>query len=65
MQRSGGHLLGMSYVDEIIPLPFLFCVMLGNQQTGNDVLAATAANETLGILQHSEQIFCGQLPACE
>lgn len=55
----------MSYVDEMIPFPFLFCIMLGNQQTGDDVLAAAAANETLGVLQHSEQISCGQLPACE
>lgn len=55
----------MSHADEITPLPFLLCVMLGNQQTGNDVLAAAATNETLGILQRSEQISCGQLPACE
>jgi len=54
----------MSYAVKIASF-FLFSVILGNQQTGNDVLAAAATSETLGILQCSEQISRGQLPACK
>lgn len=49
----------------LLRLPAASCFLLGNQQTGNDVLAAAATSETLGILQCSEQISRGQLPACK
>lgn len=55
----------MSHADEMTPLLFLFCVMLGDQQAGNGILAAAATDETLGILQHSEQVSCGPVSACE